>query len=295
MKTNSFITYDYIYNDIEGILKDIDKQNFISKLSQIHNDYIKSNKPSKTKPIRRFWHRNFNYYAAAFIAVLIAIGFVVKLYVFKPNLDTEKFFEQYYTTYKLDNQTRSVVSDNKILNLAINAYEQKSYYKAIELLSSIESNDLETTIKVNFFKGISCIEVSDYKEAIDSLNKVLKSDTSLYRSQSHWYLALTWLKLNNIDMAKEHLNWLIINDRYYNTIAKTILEQLKIYFLFPSRQITISPLIGFVFNVSNTSERVPLIVSSYFFDISREIDTLLLPPKTSINCSIVLLTLKGDS
>jgi tetratricopeptide (TPR) repeat protein len=221
IETTAFSEYE---NDIDTILKDVDKRSFILTVNKIESEYLEDQKRDiKTRKISRSLIYSL---AAAIIVISIGIGTVLKLGVFSTQVDSELIFNQYYATYQVDFQNRSDEAVVQNLYLAFLAYEGKEYDKAIELFNKVSEGDA-TIIMAYFYKGISCIEISDYKQAIESFNKVLANKNNPYFAQSRWYSALTWIKLNNINSAKEHLEWLIKNDRYYGSKAKEILKKIS--------------------------------------------------------------------
>ncbi|MGC8802433.1 MAG: tetratricopeptide repeat protein, partial [Bacteroidales bacterium] len=131
--------------------------------------------------------------------------------------------------YPISYQNREAQQDNdeNLVNMAIQAYENKEYYKAITLFSNIETSIPDCTLMAAFYKGVSCIEVSDYKNAIQSFTRVINAPYNTYTANAHWYMALTWLKLNNVNESVKHLDWLVKNDRQLNTKAEEILSALE--------------------------------------------------------------------
>lgn len=223
LETLEDVTFSEHENEIDNILKDVDKRSFIASLKKVNAEFQKSeNKKNKTRNISR----NIYYYlAAAILIVCIGIGSILKFGLFSTDINSESIFNEYYSTYQNDYQSRS---DEKVVNnlyQAFQAYENKDFDNAVELFSKVSESDA-SIMMAHFYKGISCVEISDYKQAIESFKKVLTNSNNPYFPQSHWYCALTWLKLNNPESAKEHLEWLIKNDRHYNQKAKEILNKL---------------------------------------------------------------------
>jgi tetratricopeptide (TPR) repeat protein len=211
-------------NEIDNILRDVDKYSFIKSVKKIEAEFVE--KRVDQPKIRKISKNIYYYAAAAVLIIFIGVGGILKYNVFSSSVDSETIFNQYYQTYQSDLTNRSDESLVQNLYLAVLAYEGKEYDKAIELFSKVSDSD-ESIIMAHFYKGISCIEISDYKQAIESFNKVLVNINNPYFAQSHWYSALTWIKLNNMNSAKVHLEWLIKNDRHYSLKAKEILRKIS--------------------------------------------------------------------
>ncbi len=233
MKTNFEsipFSYNQIEKEVEEILSDREKQNFILSLKKVHDDYMRRErlvKPLYTKP-----KNNFRIYLTAIAAVMvlfIGIAGIIRLNMFSSVSNYEDIFDKYYQAYPIVQQNRSIESgdEENIVNMAISAYEKKEFYRAISLFNSIETSMPDCTIMASFYKGISSIEISDYKSAIQAFNKVIDAPFNSYTSSAHWYIALTWIKLNNIEESKKHLIWIVKNDRQNSKKAEEILSEIE--------------------------------------------------------------------
>jgi tetratricopeptide (TPR) repeat protein len=212
--------------EIDEILKDHDTENFRTTLISVHNEYLEREKHSSIPISRTTSRRLYIYMAAASILLLIGVFGTIKMLINSSQPNCEELFKSYYEPYKNDYNTRS---DEVIINnlyLAFQAYENKEYEKAADLFTKVIQSD-ETIIMAYFYRGISCIELGEYKTAIESFNRVLRNDNNPYYVQSKWYCALTWLKINNLASAKQQLEWLSNNDRFYGSKAKELLQKLK--------------------------------------------------------------------
>lgn len=231
MKTNqdfSFVSYQEVENDIERILRDTDKQDFIQVLKSVHTEYIAKERKHRPFITNKKGMRNIYLAAAASVVLLVGIIGIVRFTAITSGANYEEIFYKYYQTYPISYQSRGVQQDNEgnLVSMAMQAYENKEYYKAITLFSNVETSIPDCTLMAAFYKGVACIEVSDYKNAIQSFNKVINAPYNTYTANAHWYVALTWLKLNNVDESVKHLDWLVKNDRQLNTKAEEILSTL---------------------------------------------------------------------
>lgn len=210
-------------HDIDVMLLDEKKYKFRKAVKETHAKFIAD---SGIKPKIKFIKRHYIIYSiAASIVLLIGIGSIIKYGSASRSYSYEILFNEYYQPYKSDYNTRSDENVVSNLYLAFQLYERKEYDKAIEFFSKVTEED-HTILIAYFYKGVSCIEIADYKRALDSFNKVLKSDSNPYYPQAHWYSSLTWIKLNNAEQAKDHLNWLIANDRFYGAKAKELISKM---------------------------------------------------------------------
>ncbi len=218
----NIVSYAELENEIDIILRDTEKQKFIQALERVHQTYTSEQKQENKKGKAFKLGHHFYYYAAASLLALVCLAGVLKFIVFAPEFDNDQIFQKYYQTYQSETIQRSAQTSSELIE-AMEAFENKEFYKAVSLFDNIAKTDKDNNIKATFYKGISAIEISDYKNAIESLNKVLSVAETSYIAQSHWYLSLIWIKLNNVNEARKHLNWLVKNDRFYASRAKEIL------------------------------------------------------------------------
>jgi TolA-binding protein len=215
-----------LVNSIEKCLKNREAENFRRTLTVVHNDFVKSNASSNSAKVISLNTRKVVYWAAASIAILFAcISGWLYFSAYSTN-PCQQIFSEYYEPYQMDIPTRSDGSIVNNLQMAFQAYESKEYNKAVSFFDVVLSTDNSMLIAY-FYKGVSCIEIEDYTTALQSFQKVIDYPSNPYYIQAKWYSALTWLKVNKPENAKEHLKWLVLNDRYYGEKAKIIIKQLK--------------------------------------------------------------------
>lgn len=166
---------------------------------------------------RKFW------YAAASLVLLAALGSA--LYFSLPGgKSTDTLFNQYYSSDNLVNVTRS--GDANIVEAVIK-FQDKDYVFAQKLFKNLINQD-KTNIACWFYYGISCIETESYDQAIQAFNTIILDDKNLYVEHAQWYLALTYLKNNQISLAKAQFAT-VANDPYnsHNKEAQRIISKLN--------------------------------------------------------------------
>ena len=110
---------------------------------------------------------------------------------------------------------------------AFAAYEQKDYGLALSYLNVLLKEDSNNNT-LRFYKANVLLQLNKGKEAADIFKENLKlSDTLLEKNQ--WYLALSYIKLNQFDLAKQQLDELIKNPKsdYKKKEATFLLKKLK--------------------------------------------------------------------
>jgi hypothetical protein len=212
--------------EVDQCLKDEETELFRKTLEKVHSIYVEEEKEIYKPKIRPLYSRIYVYAAAASIALILGILSILYYTSGSSKPGNQKIFAQYYEPYQNEYITRSDQVTVNNLFIAFQAYENHDYTKAIELFSKVIEAD-KSLLMAYFYKGISCIEIKNYKVALESLNRVLNNEGNPYFAQAKWYTALTLINLNNPDIAKQHLEWLALNDRYYGNKAKEILKVLN--------------------------------------------------------------------
>ena len=217
---------DLIEHEIDEFLKDKETLHFRNTLIKVHGDFIKNELVSKQLKLKPLFHRAYVIGIAASIAILIGVLGVFQLLHNPHNNNCEELFSQYYKPYQADFTARSdqVVINNLVI--AFQLYDNHEYDKAADFFKRVVEAD-ESILMAHFYLGVSSIEIGDYKKAIESFNFIIKNESNPFYPQAKWYSALIWLKLNNSESAKQHLLWLVNNDRFYGVKAKEILVKLK--------------------------------------------------------------------
>jgi tetratricopeptide (TPR) repeat protein len=218
--------YAFIEREIDLYLKDEETAHFRNTLLKVHKEFIDTEIEPVSQKVKPFFRKGYVFAIAASIAVIIGVFGVTRLFYNSSVTNFDDIFSQYYKTYQDDFSNRS---DQLVVNnfyMAFQAYENRDFEKAVELFSKVTEAD-GSILMAYFYKGISSIEIGNYAVAVESFEKVLKNTSNPYYPQAQWYSALTWLKLNNSENAKQHLSWLIKNDRFYGTKAKEVLLKIE--------------------------------------------------------------------
>jgi tetratricopeptide (TPR) repeat protein len=196
-------------------------QNIISLRNKLSNI---EKRREVIKPVKNTGRNNYLKYAAL-IAALAVIGSIT---VFNgKKLSSDEIINRYNKTYQVPSASRSGNSStNADFTLALEYYNTKDYERAADMFSKVvESNpkDMQWTL----LNGISNFENNKYPEAKGSLGKVIDGKNNLYIDHAEWYLALCYLKTDELDKAVQLLEAIKNEDGIYKTDARKILRKLK--------------------------------------------------------------------
>jgi len=174
----------------------------------------------KINPARRIVR-----YSMAIAASVLLIFLSITAYIFF-TLSPDKLFADNYHSFELST-TRG---GNEAEPTAIEkAYREKNYKEVTDLTTKWSEPD----IRDEFLAGISSLELNKSSEAIHFFNGVIKlnetRDKPIYKDETEYYLALSYLKNKDYDLALELMNK-IHNDPdhlYHKKITNKLILRVK--------------------------------------------------------------------
>jgi tetratricopeptide (TPR) repeat protein len=179
-------------------------------------------KHRRDSQIKRFASPRWLRVAAA-ILLIAAVSSPLLLYMNRTS--TNRLYKEYYSSYETTQISRGADNES-IFNDALNAFSSKEYQKAGEMFSKILLSET-SNYSAAFYKAMCQMELENYETAIEIFNTLIKDETNLFVEQSHWYIALGYVKTNNISMAKKHLEILQSYDNPYNEKAVKLISKLN--------------------------------------------------------------------
>ncbi len=157
---------------------------------------------------------------AASLAVIISLGVYMYNTVF--NQGTEELFASNYEKYPntVSPIVRSGTQPQTPEQLAFEAYETDNDTKAIELFIALKEKPHPEYI--DFYLAQSYLKNGQLVHAIGQFQKTILENNE-FSSPSRWYLALAYLKNNDIKKATATLETIIEKGGYKNKEAKVLL------------------------------------------------------------------------
>jgi hypothetical protein len=181
-------------NAFKENLKTISKQNFTEQKSKV------------------ITFRPWQYAVAASVTIMLGT------WLFIQNSNPEYgSYNQHENAYFTE---RSSIDNN--LKNAQEAFNNKKFADAVIAFEKISE---PKTPELNYFYTIALIETNNYAKAETILND-LKSGTSVYASKAIWYLALSNLKQQKLDVCKMYLKQITTNAEDFEK-AQKLLEELE--------------------------------------------------------------------
>ncbi len=159
---------------------------------------------------------------AASIALLLSLGWLGYDNYFKvnyENLYSENFRTYPNTAYTI---TRGDMDDSSERQAFV-AYEAGNFQAAIDNFEKISDAKKDY---IDFYKGQSYLNLNNYEKATTLFKKVI-TEKQHFTAESHWYLALIYIKEKDKNNAISNLQKLIENYKFNQEKATALLNKLS--------------------------------------------------------------------
>jgi tetratricopeptide (TPR) repeat protein len=204
--------------DIEDALMDED----VLELKDQMQDIIKE---KETSPL--IWFKRKAVMGALVGALVLSLG-SLGYFAARSNQapTTDQVFEKYYQPYSVTITDRSASAElNSLLTTAMQKYKDREYTQALQLFQQVlEQRD---DVAANLYSGISYMEIEKYKKASQSFDKVIQDNDNLYVDQAKWYMSMCYIRLGDIDHARNLLLTLSEQSDYYRDKATEVEKKLR--------------------------------------------------------------------
>jgi hypothetical protein len=131
-------------------------------------------------------------YVALILALLVLLVLVFKIFL----INNDILFAENYQTYDLN-----LIDVNKPDNSVLYNYAQKSYQDVV----NIYENNPDHSNEMNFFAGVSYLELGQPDSAVATITKILevsnKGGDHSYLQDAEYYLGFAYLMANNVDFS----------------------------------------------------------------------------------------------
>ncbi len=172
-------------------------------------EFFTETPPQESKVKRIPFYRRPLAIAAGFLLV-VALLFLVQQQFNSGALSGQDLFAAYYSPYQASNVTRGNQPDANIFEQGIQQYQTQNYTQAIQSLQeflSANNNDLQAS----FYLGHAFLNEAPpkLKEAEEAFQKIIQDGKSILVPKSKWYLALIYLRQEELAKAKDLLQELV--------------------------------------------------------------------------------------
>ena len=219
LKTDASFKQQFDFEkDLKQVIRNTEKDVLKDKLAGFEKEI------SSEAPVRSLPHTNYKKWAmAASILLLVGLSWLGYNNLAGPNYNDlfEENFRSYPNTVFEISRGESVET---IERSAFTQYELGNYRDALasfEKIPSVDRNDY-----VDFYIGMSYLNLEQYAKARDFLHKVAESESKL-KAEAHWYLAMISLKTKNKEQALQWLEILVNQYDYQKERSQEIIEALN--------------------------------------------------------------------
>lgn len=199
--------------DIETMLFGVRKAVFKNKANHFHDELI--NKDSEIVADTKVFRLNFKYMSIA-ASIVILFGC---FWFFNRTNSNEAIFNTYYIEDR-GLETNMGETDSYAFDDAMVDYKQKKYTTAINKWSALLKSKPENDT-LNYFLGVAHLANKNENEAVNYLKTAVKTTESEFLNDAYFYLGLSYLKMNNTDLAIKYL------EKNNSETSKTIILKLK--------------------------------------------------------------------
>jgi len=165
--------------------------------------------------VRKYW-----YAAASLVLVALIAGGIL---LFQPgSYSNEKLFKMYYKSGDIGIKR----SGNANMVEALMAYSKKDFVTASQAFEQVLKND-PSNIAVQYYCGISSIEIGNYQRAIDLFKGIISHGDNSYIDYAEWNLGLAYLANDQNNLAISEFTKIAENNKQsYQDQAVSILKKL---------------------------------------------------------------------
>ena len=219
LSSNNKVKRDYLLS--ASVNEAIMEYDVMELRDTMHDIFIEEPEVRRLQPA---FNRRKMLYAAASVAMVMAVGGAVKYLQHGPN--NEDIFQKFYSPYETTISYRSGNTEtDRLLMRAMECYEAHDYDKALVLFEEV-LKDREGDMSLNLYSGISYMEEEKYTNASKSFNEIIDHNDNLFVEQAKWYLSMCYIKTNEDKKAEVLLRELIEQKSYYKDLASKVLKDL---------------------------------------------------------------------
>ncbi|ELR73125.1 hypothetical protein C900_05760 [Fulvivirga imtechensis AK7] len=177
-----------------------------------HLKTVANNTPQKSSGFFPAW-----WLAAASATLIVSIGY----FFYLNNSSLEITFNEYYEPYPAISVQRGQITD---INSALKLYSQGKYKEAIEAFGDLTLSDNPTYY---LYLGNCYLQTKDPNKAIEIFKTVNReSNDTILKQNAQWYLALAYLKKEDLQQTRKILKEIIQNEGIYAEHAEKLLGKL---------------------------------------------------------------------
>lgn len=170
--------------------------------------------------------RKVVYYGMVAAIGMMLLGTLAWWYLGMRSPSSQQLFITYYTPYQADPLVRGKAPAGAYQQ-AIGYYRDGRYRAAIPLLKEVLATDTSRQDKLRLLLGNSYLQVDSTTQAVQYLTPVAASDDPMMQQFGQWYLALSYLRVNDTAAAHTVLKRISNQTGMYSEKAGALIEELS--------------------------------------------------------------------
>lgn len=180
-----------------------------------------SNKVKMLIPETQKGYLNYWKTSVAVVVLLLGVAGVLRNGV----VSVDKTYDNYYETPSWAPE-RAVLNEVSFMQEANSLYSNGEY---AALLTKCELNDdlVKSNPVLKFYQAASYQNLDKINEAIEAYSVVIKHGDNLFIEEAVWYRSLCYLKIGDINLAKNELLAVIERKGHFEKDAKAVMRRLK--------------------------------------------------------------------
>ncbi|MDP5078298.1 MAG: hypothetical protein NWQ19_09395, partial [Nonlabens sp.] len=159
------------------------------------------------------------------LPVLAAAAIISFIVLYNSGTGSNELYDTYYEPYRnvMSTTERGAIVEEDLVSRAFYNYDARNYAIAIQQLDSLYNQDPQAIYL--FYKANALQGAGDLKQAIALYKKHQQQQDDFY-ARSRWYLALAYLKDNNLNEAQIILKEIVALKSYNYKNAGLLLQEL---------------------------------------------------------------------
>lgn len=137
----------------------------------------------------------------------------------------DELYSTYFSPYKNLLSTRNDYPETNSWSLAMHHYSKGEYQKSLEYLDLMDYPQ-SVSSDLTFYEGICLMGIGKYDKAIIVFETLLENESGYHQNPIHWYLGLSYLKVERNDDAIIQLKKIEPGEFMYSE-ALVIIEYLE--------------------------------------------------------------------
>lgn len=214
---------------MKGVMRAQEEKDFHEQLNHLSEEILlpkmgsKQNATKEKAKVKNLFPQSWVLAIAATLTLLI-----VALVVFNQQFGntSQDLYASYYQPLSAKN-VRGTAQEELQANM-LKAYNTSDYQSAKPLLEQLLEKQPENAERLTLLLANCLLNLDNTSKVIQLLKPLSIQNTSDFQEDAQWYLALSYLKANQIDEAKELIKEIQSNPNHlYTTKAKQLAIELK--------------------------------------------------------------------